>query len=106
MRRDKLGFDNITDYENESYSDIEGNLKDFLEKLNIQGIQFEKAHETSKRNYNSPRKIVPKLSSYKAKEYIHRKASSLKGTGCLISEGFSKDILDIRKKNWQKRWQI
>ena len=40
--------------------------------------------------------------TYKAKEYIHCKATFVKGTGYFINEDFSIEMQAIKNENWKK----
>ena len=102
-RRDNLRFDEINESENESWSDTEEVLKDFLfENLGLRNIKIERAHRTGEKKENISRTIVAKFSSYKTKDMILKNAKNLKDTGFYVNEDFSKKTLEIRKENWKK----
>ena len=107
-RRDNLRFSGIEEYDQETWDDTEQALKDFLdEHLGLRSIGIEHAQRVGpKDNNDTPRAIVAKFSSFKAKELILRKANQLKGTGYYINEDFSKETLEIRKENWKKVKQL
>ena len=44
--------------------------------------------------------------TYKAKEYIHCKATLVKETGYFINEDYSKEMRAIKNKNWKKVKQL
>ena len=70
-RRDNLRFDGIEEWEDESWTDTEENLKlQIKETLGIVNIEFERAHRVGDKNQSSCRTIVAKLSKYKTKEHI------------------------------------
>ena len=108
-RRDNLRFSGIEEYQQETWDDTEQVLKDFLdEHLGLRSIGIERAHRAGPKvdNSETPRTIVVKFSSFKAKELILKKANQLKGTGYYINEDFSKETLEIRKENWKKVKQL
>ena len=108
-RRDNLRFSGIEEYQQETWDDTEQVLKDFLdEHLGLRSIGIERPHRVGPKvdNSETPRTIVVKFSSFKAKELILKKANQLKGTGYYISEAFSKETLEIRKENWKKVKQL
>ena len=70
-RRDNLRFDEVRDFENESWNDTEEVLKDLLfEHVGLRNIKIERAHRTGERKEDTSRTIVAKFSSYKTKELI------------------------------------
>ena len=102
-RRDNLRFDEVKEYENESWNDTEEILKDFLfEHLGLRNIKIERAHRTGERKEDTSRTIVAEFSSYKTKETTLKNAGKLKDTGYYINEGFSNENVEIRKENWRK----
>ena len=108
-RRDNLRFSGIEEYQQETWDDTEQVLKDFLdEHLGLRSIGIERAHRVGPKvdNSETPRTIIVKFSSFKAKELILKKANQLKGTGYYINEDFSKETLEIRKENWKKVKQL
>ena len=108
-RRDNLRFSGIEEYQQETWDDTEQVLKDFLdEHLGLRSIGIECAHRVGPKfdNSETPRTIVVKFSSFKAKELILKKANQLKGTGYYINEDFAKETLEIRKENWKKVKQL
>ena len=99
---DNLCLDVVREYENESWSDTEEVLKDFLfEHLGLRNIKIERAHRTGEKKDTS-RTIVAKFSCYKTKKMILKNARKLKDTGNYISEDFSKETVEIRNENWKK----
>ena len=70
-RRDNLRFDEVRDFENESWNDTEEVLKDLLfEHVCLRNIKIERAQRTGERKEDTSRTIVAKFSSYKTKELI------------------------------------
>ena len=70
-RRDKLIFDGIEEWEEESWADTEQNLKDKLrEILGIQNIKIERCHRVADKKRPPCRAIVAKSSSFKIKEFV------------------------------------
>ena len=78
-RKDNLRFDGIEEWEDESWSDTEENLKlKIKETLGIENIEIERAHRVGDKNQSSCRTIVAKLSKYKTKEHILTKVRKKK----------------------------
>ena len=102
-RRDKLIFDGIEEWEEESWADTEQNLKDTLSDiLGIQNVKIERAHRVGDKKRSPCRTIVAKLSSFKMKERILAEAKKRKPKGIQIYEDFLKATVEIRKKNREK----
>lgn len=82
----------------ETWGDVEEKVQRVLQdKLQVEGVQIERAHRTGRRNEGRPRTIVMKLLSYKDKERILKLAKNLKGTSIYINEDFSPATMKIRK---------
>ena len=58
--------------------------------------------ESEKKKEDMSRTIVAKFSSYKTKETTLKNARKLKDTGYYINEDFSKETVEIRKKNGRR----
>ena len=102
-RPDNLGFDDIEEWEEESWADTEQNLKETLSDiLGIQNVKIERAHRVGDKKRSACRTIVAKLSSFKMKEHILAEAKKRKLKGIQIYEDFSKATVEKRKKNWEK----
>jgi len=71
-------------------------------KLNVQDVVIERAHRVGRQKNAEPRPIVLKLLSYKDKELVLEKRKLLKDTSCYVSEDFSKETFEIRRRLWQK----
>ena len=103
LRQDNLRFDDIEEWEEESWADTEENLKDTLsEILGIQNIKIERAHSVGDKRRSPCRTIVAKLSNFKRKERILTEAKRGKPKGIQINEDFLKTTVVKRKKNWEK----
>ena len=102
-RRDNLRFDGIEEWEEESWTDTEQNLKDTLSDISgIQNVKIERAHRVGDKKRSSCRTIVAKLSSFKMKERILAEAKKRKPKGIQIYEDFLKATVEIRKRNLEK----
>ena len=96
LRQDNLRFDDIEEWEEESWADTEQNLKDTLSDiLGIQNVKIERAHRVGDKKRSPCRTIVAKLSSFKMKERILAEAKKRKPKGIQIYEDFSKATVEI-----------
>ena len=71
---------------------------------------IERAHRT-KRNYKDKdkkraRTIVLRLANFKDKGIILKNVNKLKGSDVYISEGFSRETTELRKKLWDEVKQL
>ena len=99
-RRDNLRIDGLQEVENETWEQTEKILKSMIqEKLEIEDVNIERAHRVGNTSNTSPRTVVAKFSSFKGKQLISA-AKKLKGQNIYISEGLSKETMDIRKEKW------
>lgn len=97
-RRNNLRIDGVKENASETWDDVEEKVQRVLQdKLQVEGVQIERAHRTGKRNEGRPRTIVMKLLSYKDKERILKVARNLKGTSIYMNEDFSPATMKIRK---------
>ena len=100
-RRDNIRVDGLEEYENEKWEETEELLVEtFSNYLGIGDVKIERAHRVGDPKVSTKRTIVAKLSSYKEKQKVLSRCNRLKGTGIFVNEDFSKETLEIRKKNW------
>ena len=108
-RRGNLKFFGLKEQENESNSDTEAVLREFMRtKLKIlpsdeKQIQFDRVHRISTRSRDGrnsePRPIIVKLSVFQDKNFIKSFIKNLpKGSNIGISDDFPKKVDEIRKK--------
>lgn len=100
-RRNNLKIDGIKESEKETWEECEEKIQEVLEKkLNISGIEIERAHRMGRKQSGSvkPRTIIFKLFNWKQKELILKNTKYLKDTGIYINEDFSDATIEIRKK--------
>ncbi|XP_065664601.1 uncharacterized protein LOC136086242 [Hydra vulgaris] len=104
QRRNNLRFEGILENDLESWDDSETKILSLREnKLNVTGVNIERAHRTGKPDLNKPRTIVIKLLDYKDKIKILKNANKLKGSGIFINEDYSIETALIRKKLFEER---
>lgn len=74
-RRDNLRVDGRREYEEESWDDTEELLKGILhEKLGVNDIQIERAHQAGPKQAGKDRAIIAKFSSYKGNQHALNEA--------------------------------
>ena len=103
-RRDNLRVDGLKEIENETWEQTEGILQQMIRDiLELEGITMERAHRIGNKSNerNTPRTIAAKFSSYKDTQTVLSIAKKIKGKKIYINEDYSKETLEIRKKNWQ-----
>ena len=108
-RRGNSKFFGLKERQNESNSDTEAVLREFMRtKLKIlpsdeKQIQFDRVHRISTRSRDGqnsePRPIIVKLSVFQDKNFIKSFIKNLpKGSNIGISDDFPKEVDEIRKK--------
>ena len=72
------------------------------ERLDIENVEIEHAHRAGRKSRNKLRTTVYKLSRFKDKQNILRKAKLLKGTNIFINENYCLDTVEYRKELWEE----
>ena len=102
-RRNNLRFEGVSEDPNEKWEDTEDKIKNVLvEKLDlVSAPEIDRAHRTGRpANQDGtpkPRTVVCKLTSYKAKESILRKARRIKPEGISIFEDLAEEAMAKRR---------
>ena len=102
-RRSNLVFFNFPERDNEQPGDCERLVHNVLNELNIlqdEEVWIDRAHRLGRKKPDSskPRPVIVKFSYFKHKEEIIKNASRFRNSPINVSEDFSKETLDIRKK--------
>ncbi|XP_070552433.1 myosin-6-like [Ptychodera flava] len=108
-RRDNLVFYNIQDNPQETDSESERKLQDFLvkelklPKEQVQTIKLDRVHRINTKTRHihgraTPRPIIAKFNFYKDREVVRTSARNLRGTHFGISEDFPDEIRQVRKR--------
>ena len=116
-RRCNVRIDGLQESGNETWEETEVQFRQMLtEKLDIPSetaaaIDIERAHRTGpqhKPNADSkrPRQIVAKLTHFKDREMILKKAREVKPSNLFINEDFSQRVVDKRKQLLPKMQQL
>lgn len=103
-RRNNLRVDGVKDNARETWEETEVKVQEILKKIDVKDVKIERAHRVSTKYVpnGKPRTIIFKTLSFKDKERILKSSNKLKNTGLYINEDFSKETIDIRKRNWEK----
>ena len=104
-RRDNIIFYGVDEAETlETWDECENHVKGIIHETNLLGegdhhsIEIVRAHRIGKRDDKKPRPIIAKFARYKVKDTIMKNAKNLASSTYNISEDFSKNTNDTRKK--------
>lgn len=100
-RRNNLIIYGIQEETTETSDDLANTIKNdiFLAKLDITVNNIERCHRIGKKE-GKTRPVIIKLLDHRDKTSILKACSKLKGSDYSISEDFSKNVRETRKKLW------
>ena len=100
-RQNNLRIDRIEETPNKTWEDCETKIQELIkDKLKMnEHIEIDRCHRLSrKKNQNSSRTIICRITKFKKKQEILTNAKILKNTGIFIYEEFWKETMELRKE--------
>lgn len=104
LRRNNLLFHGVAEDENETWEVSEEKVVDVLKRKMQHAIEYraiERAHRVGRKQPGKIRPIVVKFAFFKDRESILRKKKLLQGSKIHVTEDFSQEIRDIRRRLWE-----